>query len=69
MLHPIKVLTIVPSLYLAVLRLARREPRRLPAVGHDVRQLSQTAGLHHRRQDAREAADGKLVRHIQYCIQ
>ena len=52
----------------AVLRLSRREPRRIPAVGHDVRQLSQATGLQHHRYHAREAAGGKLIWHITSVI-
>ena len=44
----------------AVLRLARCEPRWIPAVSHDVCQLSQAPGLQHHRHHAREAAGGKL---------
>ena len=58
-----------PMLYLkcpfviAVLRLSGREPRRVPPVGDDVRQLSQAPRLLHHRHHARQAPRGEFLKH------
>ena len=49
--------------FLAVLRLSGREPRRVPPVGDDVRQLSQAPRLLHHRHHARQAPRGEFLRH------
>ena len=49
------------SHFVAVLRLSGREPRRVPPVGDDVRQLSQAPRLQHHRHHARQAAGGELI--------
>ena len=47
--------------FVAVLRLSGREPRRVPPVGDDVRQLSQAPRLLHHRHHARQAPRGEFA--------